>query len=505
LEDLYLTKYDYSGNYQWTQMWGGTNRDFDIGMAIDGSNNVYLLAMTLGNIGVQTNKGLWDMFLMKTDNDGSTQWTKMIGTSSNDYATSLIVDGSNNIIVYGYTDGNLNGQSHTGKSNIAILKLDSSGSNIWTKLFGSTNYYYEADGGKAVLNRGNIYISATMMSNFVDNTTLINLSNNGSNVWTKTWATGTNYRAIDMSIDGSGNLFIMSFMQPGFEIKTLFPKYDLIIDGTPNQYGTNSLPFYYGTNRFARNITWTNSILDIYPSNGTRYVCNGWNGSGSISASGLTNTVAFFLTNNSTLTWNWQKQFMVSVSNTLGCSVNYISGTNGWINEGTNIVMSAYPQVYFQNWNIQPINATPTNNPLNVINLTQPLSIMAYFGWEDNGHGMACEWVASYWGITNNPTQTTDCNGDGFTDYECYLAGVDPTIIGNYFSITSVSLSNGFPVISWKNDYTDYGRYFTIMAKDELMSTSWSILGSVFAAGNGCYTDTNAHGHAFYKVVVGIK
>jgi hypothetical protein len=301
-----------------------------------------------------------------------------------------------------------------------------------------------------------------------------------------------------------GNLFIASDENlPGYEIKTLFPKYDLIINSSTNQHGTNSLPFTYGTNRVVGGI-FTNSIADEYPSSGTRYTCTGWNGSGSIATSGLTNTVAFFLTNNSTLTWNWQKQYWVSVSNTAGCSVNYISGTNEWNNEGTNIVMSAYPQIYFQNWNIQPVSATPTNNPLYLLNLTQPLSVTAYFGYEDNGYGIASEWVASYCGISYNPTTNSDYNGDGLTDYECYLAGINPTN-GNIFAITSISLSNGFPVISWKNDYTEYERYFAIMAKDELISTNWSILGSVFASGNGSYTDTNAHSHAFYKVVVGIK
>jgi hypothetical protein len=187
--------------------------------------------------------------------------------------------------------------------------------------------------------------------------------------------------------------------------------------------------------------------------------------------------------------------------------VNYIRGTNGWNNEGTELILSAYPQVYFKYWQIEPIHASPTDNPKSLPPLTQSLSIVANFGWEDNGYGIAWEWKVLYWGTdigSWNPTTNSDCNVDGFTDYEAYLAGINPTN-GNIFAITSVSLSNGLPVISWKNDYTDYGRYFTIMAKDELMSTSWSILGSVFAAGNGSYTDTNAHSHAFYKVVVGIK
>lgn len=507
--DIFLTKYDYEGNYQWTKMWGSTNNDDSTDMAIDASNNVYLLGWASGDmVGGQTNKGLADMFLIKTDTNGITQWIKTIGSTSNDVAEALAIDCSNNIVIYGCTYGDLNGQSHTGLANIAILKYDSSGSNIWTKLLGSTNYYYQWDGGKIELYQNDIYVTSTMISNTAQNVTLIKFSDSGNNIWAKTWATGTNYKTFDMSMDASGSLFIV--YRPDFplfgnyEIKTLFHKYDLIINSSTNQHGTNSLPFNYGTNRVVGGI-FTNSIADEYPSSGTRYTCTGWNGSGSIATNGLTNTVVFFLTNNSTLTWNWQKQYYVSVSNTIGCRVSYINGTNGWNNEGANIVMIADPQIYFQNWSIQPISAAPTNNPLYVINIGQPLSIIAYFGYEDNGYGIASEWVASYWGTSYNPTTSSDFNGDGLTDYECYLAGINPTVTSNYFAITSISMSNGFPVISWKNNYTQYGRYFTIMSKNELTSNNWSILGSVFATENGYYIDTNTNIHAFYKVVAGIK
>ena len=413
--DLLLAKYSYNGNCLWTKMWGGTSNDVGRNIAVDRSNNVYLLGDTQGNIGTNVNSGGCDMFLIKTDNDGNTLWTKMIGSNLNDYSSSVEVDCSNNVIIYGYTGF---GSFYT-IGNAALIKLDSSGSNIWTKSLGTNYFHYVGDdlrystGEGIALDRDNIYISGiTASSN--SSVTLTKFTNDGSNLWTKTWAAGTNYFNFSLSKDTLDNIIIVSQNQNirlDFHIITIFPKYDLIINGSPDQHGTNSLYLIYGTNRVVARTTFTNSISDEYPVTGTRYLCTGWtNGTGSIALSGLTNTVAFFLTNNSTLTWNWQKQYYVAVSNIpSGCEVNYASGTNGWNNDGTRLELIASPQVYFQPWSIDYGIYTETfpTNPWTLLSLTCPISVTANFGYHDSyGYGFADEWIVKYEGKTYWPTGT---------------------------------------------------------------------------------------------------
>jgi hypothetical protein len=46
---------------------------------------------------------------------------------------------------------------------------------------------------------------------------------------------------------------------------------------------------------------------------GTRYICTGWTGTGSISTQGNTSTTTFTLNNPSTIQWNWKTQYLLTV------------------------------------------------------------------------------------------------------------------------------------------------------------------------------------------------
>jgi hypothetical protein len=68
-----------------------------------------------------------DIFLVKYDSSGTKQWTKQLGTSSEDWGKGVTTDSSDNIYVTGYTDGGLDGNTSSGSSDIIIVKYDSSG------------------------------------------------------------------------------------------------------------------------------------------------------------------------------------------------------------------------------------------------------------------------------------------------------------------------------------------------------------------------------------------
>jgi uncharacterized repeat protein (TIGR02543 family) len=69
---------------------------------------------------------------------------------------------------------------------------------------------------------------------------------------------------------------------------------------------------------------------------GTQYACIGWTGTGSIPASGGTSAVTFTINAASSITWNWQTQYLISfVSNPSGIGTISPSGTNVWENPGT--------------------------------------------------------------------------------------------------------------------------------------------------------------------------
>ena len=74
-----------------------------------------------------TNSGLYDLFLVKYNSSGNKQWTKQLGTSSVEYSSGVTVDSSDNIYVTGDTFGGLDGNTNSGDYDVFLLKYNSDG------------------------------------------------------------------------------------------------------------------------------------------------------------------------------------------------------------------------------------------------------------------------------------------------------------------------------------------------------------------------------------------
>lgn len=112
--------------------------------ARDAAGNVYVVGTTYGNLADQTNHGLADAFLRKYDPNGNILWTKLIGTTANEYGRGVVLDNAGNIYVLWdvfYTS--VKGKSQDW-SNVIVGKYSSTGSQIWTSQIGSKQKDYAA-------------------------------------------------------------------------------------------------------------------------------------------------------------------------------------------------------------------------------------------------------------------------------------------------------------------------------------------------------------------------
>ena len=100
---------------------------------MDSSGNVYAAGYTSGGLDGNTNAGSNDLFVVKYNSSGTKQWTKELGSSSNDYASGVAVDSSGNVYSAGYTSGGLDGHTNSGHApgsggyDIFLVKYNSSG------------------------------------------------------------------------------------------------------------------------------------------------------------------------------------------------------------------------------------------------------------------------------------------------------------------------------------------------------------------------------------------
>lgn len=73
----------------WSTNYGGTSTDYATDMVVDGNDNLYIYGRTRsttlpGIIGNGTNMGSYDLFVVKFDTHGALQWSAMFGGSGND-------------------------------------------------------------------------------------------------------------------------------------------------------------------------------------------------------------------------------------------------------------------------------------------------------------------------------------------------------------------------------------------------------------------------------------
>ena len=101
--------------------------DYANGVATDSSGNVYVTGGTKGGLDGNTSAGNTDLFVIKYNSSGTKQWTKQLGTSSDDRTQGVATDSSGNVYVAGYATGGLDGNTSAGSYDLFVVKYNSSG------------------------------------------------------------------------------------------------------------------------------------------------------------------------------------------------------------------------------------------------------------------------------------------------------------------------------------------------------------------------------------------
>ncbi|MDH7563921.1 MAG: PKD domain-containing protein [Candidatus Bathyarchaeota archaeon] len=112
---------------------------------------------------------------------------------------------------------------------------------------------------------------------------------------------------------------------------------------------------------------------------GTRYLCTGWTGTGSVPSTGSGTSVSFTINQPSSITWNWKTQYYLTVkTNPLG--ITTIPG-EGWYDAFTSVALTA-PNVsgyQFKYWDVDGNSQGNGVNPVTVI-INGPRTATANYG-----------------------------------------------------------------------------------------------------------------------------
>ena len=139
--DIIVLKLDSSGSTQWTFQTGSLSNEYVYDLKLDASNDIVLAGATWGQLGSSSNAGDSDIYVMKLNNAGSSQWVFQTGTTGSDQGKHLGIDSSGNILVGGWTNGDL-GNTNQGSTDIFVMQLNSAGAQQWTFQTGTEGVDY---------------------------------------------------------------------------------------------------------------------------------------------------------------------------------------------------------------------------------------------------------------------------------------------------------------------------------------------------------------------------
>jgi len=126
--DVYLMKTDMNGDTLWTKTYGGS--DWDFGYHVEETNdNGFIIGGTTYSFGKAE-----QMYLIKTDANGDTAWTKTYGGTGQERANCVRQTNDGGYVLVGYTTS-----YGAGGKDLYILKTDVNGDSLWSKTYGSNN------------------------------------------------------------------------------------------------------------------------------------------------------------------------------------------------------------------------------------------------------------------------------------------------------------------------------------------------------------------------------
>lgn len=125
-DDLLLLKTDRYGNEIWTQYFGGSEID-NVKHLTKASDGGYFISGSSESYG----PGESDIWIIKTSSSGLIEWNKSFGTAYDEYGGNLLETNDGNLLLIG--NGDLN---NSGDQDIWLIKTNSQGDSLWSKTYG---------------------------------------------------------------------------------------------------------------------------------------------------------------------------------------------------------------------------------------------------------------------------------------------------------------------------------------------------------------------------------
>jgi hypothetical protein len=154
--DAFVRKYAHDGTAVWTRQFGTIANDAVMDVAVDRAAAVYVVGQTSGALAGQVLRGDSDAFVRKYDSSGTELWTRQFGGGGAAAASRALTDTAGDVYVVGWTGGALPGRMSEGGSDAWVRKYAPDGTELWTDEFGTSGQ--DRANGLALDGSGAVYV-----------------------------------------------------------------------------------------------------------------------------------------------------------------------------------------------------------------------------------------------------------------------------------------------------------------------------------------------------------
>ena len=114
----------------WTRTYGGADIDFGWSVQQTNDGGFVIIGST-----ESSGAGLSDVYLIRTDSDGDTLWTRTYGGTDHEHGNSIQQVSDGGFIIVGNT-----GSFSVDNYNIYLIRIDQNGDTLWTKTYGGVEF-----------------------------------------------------------------------------------------------------------------------------------------------------------------------------------------------------------------------------------------------------------------------------------------------------------------------------------------------------------------------------
>jgi Ca2+-binding RTX toxin-like protein len=186
--DVSIIRFNSDGRQAWSRKLGGTAGETASSLASASDGSVYVAGATGSSFGGQTNGGSVDGFIVRYNSDGSEAWTRLVGDSGVDQINRLAIGSDGSIFVSGAKNLTLDTSDVFVSGDGFVARYSADGSLQWSQSFGGSGF--EAASALTAGLNGEVYVSELTLAtfdtetvNFQGNTHLTRYNSDGSKAW----------------------------------------------------------------------------------------------------------------------------------------------------------------------------------------------------------------------------------------------------------------------------------------------------------------------------------